>query len=62
MAGEGGRMRKSFGVVHVLAKCEDCDWETGSYKNGQAIAAIHAEKYRHKVSVEFALAGYYDGR
>ncbi len=55
-------MKRAFGVVHVFAKCEDCDWETGSYKNGQAIAAIHAKKYRHKVSVEFGLAGYYDGR
>jgi len=54
-------MIRAFGVTHAIAKCEDCDWESQSYKNAQAIAAIHARKHGHRVSVEFCLSGYYDG-
>ena len=53
---------KSFGVVHALAYCKDCDWINEGYKNAQATAAIHARKHRHKVDVEIGMAGYYDGR
>jgi hypothetical protein len=55
-------IEKSFGKTHTIAQCEDCDWRTEGYKNGQAIAAIHAKKYGHKVSVEIGITGYYDGR
>jgi hypothetical protein len=55
-------MKKSFGVVHCIADCIDCGWHTESYKNGQAIAAKHAKKYKHKVIVDIGLAGTYDGR
>jgi len=55
-------MKRSFGVVHCQAKCDDCGWEAENYKNAQGIAAIHARKYGHKVRVDIELAGYYDGR
>ena len=55
-------LEKSFGVTHVIANCLDCSWETANHKNGQAIAAIHAKKYHHLVSVEVAIAGTYNGR
>jgi hypothetical protein len=55
-------MKYSYGVVHAVVRCEDCDWETESYKNAQAIAKIHAEKHGHKVSGELGICFSYDGR
>jgi len=55
-------MSYSYGVVHGIAHCEDCDWGTESYKNCQAIAAKHARKYRHKVVGELGIAFSYDFR
>jgi hypothetical protein len=55
-------MKYSYGVVHALVKCEDCGWETNSYKNAQATAKIHAKKYKHKVSGELGISFDYDGR
>lgn len=55
-------MRKSFGVIHSVAICEDCSWRNECYKNAQATAAIHAKKHGHKVKVEIGLNGFYDGR
>jgi len=50
-----------YGVVHGYAICEDCGWETQSYKNCQAIAKKHAEKYGHKVGGELGISFGYDG-
>lgn len=55
-------MKKSFGVVHAIGQCQDCEWEASGYKNAQAISAIHARKYKHKVHVEVGIGGYYDGK
>lgn len=55
-------MKYSYGVIHAFVKCEDCDWETGSYKNAQAIAKIHAQKYKHKIIGDLGIAFSYDGR
>lgn len=55
-------MEYSYGVVHAIVSCEDCDWQTHSYKNAQAIAKIHAKKYGHKVTGELGIAFSYDGR
>ena len=55
-------MKRAFGVVHAVAECKDCGWTSQQYKNAQATAAIHARKYKHVVSVEVGIEGYYDGR
>ena len=55
-------LKKSYGVVHAFAKCKDCSWETESYKNAQATAAIHARTYGHRVDGEVGNAFTYDGR
>ena len=55
-------MIKQFGKTHTIAQCEDCSWRSENYKNGQALAAKHAKHHKHKVSVEIAIGGYYDGR
>jgi hypothetical protein len=55
-------MKYSYGVIHAIVRCEDCDWKTGSYKNAQAIAKIHAQRYGHKVGGELGIAFDYDGR
>ena len=52
----------TYGVIHGLAECEDCDWKTESYKNAQAIAKIHAMKYGHKVRGDLGIAFSYDER
>lgn len=55
-------MKKKFGKTHTIAKCQDCNWNTDNYKNGQALAARHAKCHKHKVLVEIGISGYYDGR
>ena len=55
-------MKHEYGVVHGLARCENCGWETSSYKNAQAIAKIHAEKHKHRVDGELGIRFNYDGR
>ena len=55
-------MKKSIGVNHCIANCLDCDWSAQNYKNAQAIAAIHAKKYRHKVNGDVGIGFTYDGR
>ncbi len=55
-------MSDSYGVVHGVAHCLDCDWSTESYKNAQAISAKHARKYGHRVEGELGIAFSYDYR
>lgn len=55
-------MKYSYGVIHAYVRCLDCNWETTSYKNAQAIGKIHAEKYHHLVEGELGIAFSYDGR
>ena len=55
-------MSYSYGVIHAIVECEDCEWTTESYKNAQAIAKIHAKKYGHKVSGELGISFSYDFR
>jgi hypothetical protein len=51
-----------YGVIAILVWCDDCPWKTESYKNGQAIAKIHAKKHGHKVHGELTIGFGYDGR
>jgi len=55
-------LKKSIGVVHVVAECEDCGKEFQNHINGQALAAKHAKHYKHKVRGEIGLVFVYDGR
>jgi hypothetical protein len=55
-------MSYSYGVVHAVVWCNDCDWKTESYKNAQAIAKIHAKRYGHKVSGDLGISFWYDYR
>ena len=59
---ENGRIQmgcKRYGVVHAVFACKDCGWQTGSYKNGQAIAAIHARSKGHTVEGEIGVSVVY---
>jgi len=55
-------VKYSYGVIHAVVKCLDCDWETFSYKNAQAVAKIHAKTHGHRVEGELGIAIMYDGR
>lgn len=55
-------MTYRYGVVHGVMRCQDCGWETYSYKNAQAISKIHAKKYHHRVEGELGISLVYDGR
>lgn len=55
-------MATEGGVVHGIATCDDCAWESSSYKNILAVAANHAKHHKHKVRVEVAYNYIYDGR
>jgi len=55
-------MIKEFGKTHTIAECVDCEWRNENHKNGQALAAKHAKHYKHKVSVDLGITGFYDGR
>lgn len=52
-------MKYSYTLVRAYVECEDCGWSVES-KNAQAIAKIHATKYKHRVTGELGiLIGYY---
>jgi len=55
-------MKKRFRYECIRAECQDCSWKTESPVNGQALAAIHARKYKHYVLVDICGEGHYDGR
>jgi hypothetical protein len=55
-------MKYNYGPVAIMVWCDDCDWKTESYKNGQAIAKKHAQKHGHRVHGELTIAFAYDGR
>jgi len=54
-------LRKSIGVVHCYAHCDDCGAVFEGYVNGQALAAQHAKRYGHTVRGEVGLAFEYIG-
>ena len=53
-------MKVRIGIVHVIANCRDCSWESGNYLTAQALAVRHAKLKRHVVNVEVEKAGTYD--
>ena len=53
-------MKREYGVVHGVATCETCGWETQSYKNAQALAARHALSHGHRVVGEVGCYYTYD--
>ena len=55
-------MKYYYGVVHGQAGCRDCNWETESYKNAQALAAIHAKKHKHEVDGNLGVTFGYNGK
>ena len=59
---ERRKMKKSCGVMHVMANCVDCGKVFDNFKNGQACAAKHAKTKKHKVSGEVTIGFVYDGR
>ena len=54
-------MKKDIGVTHNIAECQTCGKRFDSYKNGQALAALHAKTYGHIVTGEVGLSYTYDG-
>lgn len=55
-------IKKKIGVIHGIAECKTCGKRWEGYKNAQAVAARHAEKYKHLVRGEVGLGYEYDGR
>jgi hypothetical protein len=55
-------MTYNYSPVHAIVNCDDCGWKTYSYKNAQALAAIHARAHGHRVLGELAIAFHYDAR
>jgi len=49
-------------LVHFIAHCTDCSWETGDFITGQKAASDHARNKGHKVSAESGYAVEYNGR
>lgn len=54
-------IKKSTWKVHAIARCQNCGVEFNNYKNAQALAAKHAQKYGHTVTGEVGLAFTYQG-
>ena len=55
-------MKYAYVPMAVQIECKDCEWKSESYKNGQAIAKIHAKRYGHKVRGELTIFFSYDYR
>lgn len=51
-----------YSPIAINVECEDCSWESESYKNSQAIAKKHAVKYGHRVDGELVIGFGYDYR
>ena len=55
-------MRYSYAPIGVMIVCDDCEWTSESYKNGQAIASRHAKRYGHNVRGELTISFHYYGK
>lgn len=44
--------RSTQKLVHFIASCEVCDWETADYINGRSAAKNHAQRTGHEVTAE----------
>lgn len=53
-------MKRSYGPVECIIKCETCGYYSESYKNGVALAAIHAKKHGHTVRGHVVYSFEYD--
>ena len=49
-------MKNKMSVVHVIAYCLSCGWQTEDYIYGRRKAAQHAKGFCHRVSVEVGYA------
>jgi len=55
-------LKKSSGIIHGIAECDDCDFTYSNYKNILGVCARHAKLYGHKVRVEIGTSIIFDGR
>ena len=55
-------MKSKKSKVHAVFECLDCKKSWGWYLDAAQLARRHAEKYKHFVSGEIALAVEYDGK
>ena len=55
-------MKYWYSSVGARVWCDDCEWNSESYKNAQAIAKKHAKKYGHRVNGELEIVFGYDAR
>lgn len=55
-------MKKKMGLVHFLAQCQECAWNTQDYINGPKNARSHAQAKNHVIDVEEGYNGIYDGK
>lgn len=51
-------LKRSSNVVEAYAECHDCDW-TAASKNAAGIAAQHARRNQHEVTVTVTMATNY---
>lgn len=56
------RMKIEYGLYHGIVRCDDCEWKSESYKNAQALASKHAQKYGHRVEGDIGIRIVYDAR
>lgn len=40
------------GIIHCIAECKDCAWETGDYRKAARLASLHVRHHGHTVMVE----------
>lgn len=48
-------------MTHCVVECQDCEWGTEDYENGQRQASEHARKHGHTVKAEVAYCCVYSG-
>ena len=44
--------RRRKALVHFIANCTVCNWETQDYQTGQKEAAAHAQNTGHQVTAD----------
>jgi hypothetical protein len=55
-------MKRTGGRVHAVAQCQTCAWFSEDYATAWQIGRLHAERYKHRVTVDVGLVYTYDCR
>lgn len=48
---------KRQGIIHIIAHCQNCDWQEEDFKKAMSKARKHATETGHKINIETGVWG-----